>query len=62
MTAADGSTQQITGKNVVLAAGSVPRILPGFEVDGRYVHTSDEVLSLRLFRLGRGDRRGRHRL
>jgi len=46
VTAADGSTQQITGKNVVLAAGSVPRTLPGFEIDGRYVLTSDEVLDL----------------
>ncbi len=46
VTAADGSTQQITGDNVILAAGSVPRTLPGFEIDGRYVLTSDEVLSL----------------
>ncbi len=30
---------------VILAAGSVPRTLPGFDVDGIYVHTSDEVLS-----------------
>jgi dihydrolipoamide dehydrogenase len=31
----------------MLASGSVPRTLPGFEVDGRYVQTSDELLSLR---------------
>ena len=31
----------------MLASGSVPRTLPGFEVDGRYVLTSDEVLDLR---------------
>jgi len=31
--------------HVILAAGSVPRTLPGFEVDGTHVHTSDEVLS-----------------
>jgi len=36
----------ITGANVVLAAGSVPHILPGFEVDGRWVMTSDEFLDL----------------
>ena len=30
----------------MLASGSVPRTLPGFDVDGRYVLTSDEVLSL----------------
>ena len=47
VTAGDGSTQALSGTNVVLAAGSVPRTLPGFEVDGRYVLTSDEVLALR---------------
>jgi dihydrolipoamide dehydrogenase len=47
VTAPDGSTQQITGTNVVLAAGSVPRTLAGFDVDGGYVLTSDEVLALR---------------
>ncbi|HLI43439.1 MAG TPA: dihydrolipoyl dehydrogenase [Acidimicrobiales bacterium] len=46
VTAADGSTTRIRGRNVLLAAGSVPRTIPGFEVDGRYVLTSDEVLSL----------------
>ncbi len=34
------------GKNVVLAAGSVPRTLPGFDVDGSIVVTSDEFLNL----------------
>jgi dihydrolipoamide dehydrogenase len=46
VTAPDGSTSQISGRHVVLAAGSVPRTIPGFEVDGKYVMTSDEVLSL----------------
>ncbi|MGO9198687.1 MAG: dihydrolipoyl dehydrogenase [Acidimicrobiales bacterium] len=46
VTAADGSTTRITGRHVVLASGSVPRTIPGFEVDGKYVLTSDEVLSL----------------
>jgi len=36
----------ITGRNVVLAAGSVPYGLPGFEIDGRWVMTSDEFLDL----------------
>lgn len=40
----DGTTVQ--GSTVILAAGSVPRSIPGFEVDGRYVLTSDEFLSL----------------
>ncbi len=35
----------LKGGAVVLAAGSVPRTLPGFEVHGTHVHTSDEVLS-----------------
>ncbi len=37
----------VVGRNVVLAAGSVPRGLPGFEVDGRWVMTSDEFLDLK---------------
>ncbi len=37
----------VVGRNVVLAAGSVPRTLPGFEVDGRLVLTSDEFLDLK---------------
>ena len=37
----------IVGRNVVLAAGSVPHVLPGFEVDGRWVMTSDEFLDLK---------------
>jgi dihydrolipoamide dehydrogenase len=37
----------VVGRNVVLAAGSVPRTLPGFEVDGRWVLTSDEFLDLK---------------
>jgi dihydrolipoamide dehydrogenase len=37
----------LTGRNVVLAAGSVPRTLPGLEVDGRWVMTSDEFLDLK---------------
>jgi dihydrolipoamide dehydrogenase len=35
------------GTDVVLAAGSVPRTLPGFDVDGKIVVTSDEFLDLR---------------
>jgi dihydrolipoamide dehydrogenase len=39
-------TAEIHGEHVVLASGSVPRTIPGFEVDGRLVLTSDEVLAL----------------
>lgn len=42
----DGSATEITGTDVVLAAGSVPRSIPGFDVDGKVVLTSDEVLAL----------------
>ena len=45
VTTADGGTSTIHGKNVVLAAGSVPRTIPGFEPSGP-VMTSDEVLML----------------
>ena len=36
----------LSAPSVFLAAGSVPRTLPGFEVDGRFVVTSDEFLDL----------------
>ncbi len=45
VTAADGTTTQLRGNNVVLAAGSVPRTIPGFEIGGP-IMTSDEVLML----------------
>jgi len=41
----DGSSSTITGTNVILASGSVPRTIPGFEPAGP-VMTSDEVLML----------------
>ena len=40
----DGS--ELKGTHVILASGSVPRTLPGFEPDGKVVFTSDEFLSL----------------
>ncbi len=48
VTVLDGADQGVVaqGKNVILAAGSVPRTLPGFEVDGKIVVTSDEFLAL----------------
>ena len=36
----------LTARNVILATGSVPRVLDGFTVDGTQVVTSDELLSL----------------
>jgi dihydrolipoamide dehydrogenase len=49
VTGGDGATLQLTGTNIVLAAGSVPRLIPGFEVDGSVVLTSDEVFELQAF-------------
>lgn len=42
---AEGTVRQLVGSNVVLAAGSVPRTIPGFAVGGP-IMTSDEVLAL----------------
>ncbi|HUB72240.1 MAG TPA: dihydrolipoyl dehydrogenase [Acidimicrobiales bacterium] len=42
----DGSVTELTAPAVILTAGSVPRTIPAFEVDGRFVLTSDEVLDL----------------
>jgi dihydrolipoamide dehydrogenase len=39
---------ELKGRNVILAAGSVPRTLPGFTPDGRLVFTSDEFLDLSI--------------
>lgn len=41
----DGGTARLSGRHVLLAAGSVPRTIPGFEVGGP-IMTSDEVLML----------------
>ncbi|WP_420638565.1 dihydrolipoyl dehydrogenase [Candidatus Poriferisocius sp.] len=42
---ASGDTT-LTADHVILATGSVPRTLAGFEVDGERVMTSDELLSI----------------
>jgi len=42
---ADGTNATITGDSVLLATGSVPRLIPGFERGGP-IMTSDEVLDL----------------
>lgn len=43
---ADGGTRTLRGDTVILATGSVPRTIPGFEPDGTVVCTSDEFLEL----------------
>jgi dihydrolipoamide dehydrogenase len=45
ITAADGTVTQVQGVSTILAAGSVPRVIPGFEPGGP-IMTSDEVLML----------------
>lgn len=45
VTLKDGSQASVRGANVVLAAGSVPRTIPGFQPGGP-IMTSDEVLML----------------
>jgi dihydrolipoamide dehydrogenase len=39
-------TAELTGDAVVVAPGSVPRTIPGFDIDGELVLTSDEVLDI----------------
>ena len=46
VTGHDGETATITSDAVVLATGSVPRTIPGFDVDGKVIITSDEVFEL----------------
>jgi dihydrolipoamide dehydrogenase len=42
----DGSTEQITAKNVVIATGSKPTTLPFIQVDKKRIITSTEALNL----------------
>ena len=42
----DGARQLLPSRNVVLATGSVPKMLPGLKVDGTRVVTSTEALAL----------------
>jgi len=44
VTKADGSTEKVIGKKVIIAAGSVPARIPGWPTDPNLVCTSDEAL------------------
>jgi dihydrolipoamide dehydrogenase len=46
VTAADGSTKEITGKNVIIATGSKPSSLPFIQIDKKRIITSTEALTL----------------
>jgi dihydrolipoamide dehydrogenase len=42
----DGSTQEITGKNIIIATGSKPSSLPFIQIDKKRIITSTEALTL----------------
>jgi len=42
----ESGDQRIRARNIVLATGSQTRTIPGFEIDGKLVVTSDEMLSI----------------
>ena len=44
VTAPDGGVERLEGRNVIVATGSVPRLIPGYERDGERIVTSDEAL------------------
>ena len=46
ITGGESGDVEIVGRNVVLASGSKPRTIPGFDIDGQVILTSDEVLSI----------------
>ncbi|HEV2759691.1 MAG TPA: dihydrolipoyl dehydrogenase [Acidimicrobiales bacterium] len=46
VTVDDEAGTQLQGRHVVLATGSVPRTIPGFDPDGTRILTSDHVLEL----------------
>src|SRR3712207_1931441 len=45
-TAVDAGVTRYTGRHVVLATGSVPRSLPGLQIDGNRILDSDQALAL----------------
>ena len=47
VTGADGKVETIDTKNIIIATGSAPRLLPGLEVNAPRVVTSDELLEIR---------------
>jgi len=46
ITKADGTTQEITGKNIIIATGSKPSNLPFIQLDKKRIITSTEALTL----------------
>jgi dihydrolipoamide dehydrogenase len=46
ISAGESGEGEVTGDAVIIAAGSEVRTIPGFDVDGKIVMTSDELLSI----------------
>lgn len=44
VTLADGSKECVTGKQFLIASGARPKLIPGINVDGEYICTSNELL------------------
>ena len=44
VTSGDGSTTRLSARATILATGSVPRSIPGYEIDGERIVTSDQAL------------------
>lgn len=40
----DGGSRRLEGRTVIVATGSVPRTIPGYEIDGTRIVTSDHAL------------------
>lgn len=40
----DGSTKTLEARATIVATGSVPRLIPGYEIDGERIVTSDQAL------------------
>jgi dihydrolipoamide dehydrogenase len=45
--AADGTSQELTAKEIIVATGSAPRSVPGVTIDHTRIITSDEAVGLR---------------
>jgi dihydrolipoamide dehydrogenase len=46
VTGADGAVTVLEGRHIVLATGSAPKSLPGLDIDGERIITSDHALTL----------------
>ena len=42
----EANGEKYTGKNIILATGSFPKTLPGLEIDGKVIMTSEQAMHL----------------